>query len=162
MQLDFEQLQALLSAVRESDISELSLKGESFELLVKRGASSAAVVLPQMSPLEPVVGQPSSQPVAPVPAPLPASPAVAPGAGESLLEITSPMVGTFYRAPAPDEPSFINVGDRIRPGQTVCIIEAMKLMNELESEISGEVVEVLVQNGEPVEFNQPLIRIRPL
>ncbi len=158
MQLDFEQLQALLSAVRESDISELSLKGESFELLVKRGASTAAVVLPSVPPAMPV-----SQPVTPVPAPLPVPPppAAAPGAGESLLEITSPMVGTFYRAPAPDEPPFINVGDRIRPGQTVCIIEAMKLMNELESEVSGEVVEILVQNGEPVEFNQPLIRLRP-
>ncbi len=158
MQLDFEQLQALLSAVRESDISELSLKGESFELLVKRGASAAAVVLPSVPTAVPV-----SQPVAPVPTPLPAPPppAVAPGSGESLLEITSPMVGTFYRAPAPDEPPFINVGDRIRSGQTVCIIEAMKLMNELESEVSGEVVEILLQNGEPVEFNQPLIRIRP-
>lgn len=72
------------------------------------------------------------------------------------------MVGTFYRAPAPEEPPFVNVGDRIQVGQTVCILEAMKLMNELESEVTGEVVEILVQNGEPVEFNQPLFRLRPL
>jgi acetyl-CoA carboxylase biotin carboxyl carrier protein len=159
VQLDFEQLQALLSAVQESDISELSLKGESFELLVKRG-STTAVVLPQALPPAPVsLPTTASAP----PAQTPSAPsAVAPGAGESWVEITSPMVGTFYRAPAPEEPPFINVGDRIRPGQTVCIIEAMKLMNELESEVSGEVVEVLAQNGEPVEFNQPLMRIRPL
>jgi len=71
------------------------------------------------------------------------------------------MVGTFYRAPAPEEPPFVSVGDRVKTGQTVCIIEAMKLMNELEAEISGEIVEILVENGKPVEFNQPLMRIIP-
>ncbi len=71
------------------------------------------------------------------------------------------MVGTFYRAPAPDELPFVNTGDRITTGQTVCIIEAMKLMNEIESEVSGEVVEILVQNGQPVEYGQPLMRVKP-
>jgi len=71
------------------------------------------------------------------------------------------MVGTFYRSPAPDEPPFVDVGDRIRPGQTVCIIEAMKLMNELEAEVSGEIVEILVPNGEPVEYGQVLMRVNP-
>jgi acetyl-CoA carboxylase biotin carboxyl carrier protein len=71
------------------------------------------------------------------------------------------MVGTFYRAPAPDEPPFVAVGDRVQTGQTVCIIEAMKLMNELEAEISGEIIEILVENGQPVEFNQPLMRVLP-
>lgn len=160
MQLDFEQLQALLSAVQESDISELSLKGESFELLVKRGSATPAVVLPSAALPSGPVSLPAATPLPPSAAPAASVPA--PGAGKSLVEITSPMVGTFYRAPAPEEPPFINVGDRIQPGQTVCIIEAMKLMNELESEFSGEVVEVLAQNGEPVEFNQPLMRIRPL
>ena len=77
------------------------------------------------------------------------------------MAILSPMVGTFYRAPAPGEPPFVSVGDRISSGQTVCIIEAMKLMNELEAEVSGEVVEILVENGQPVEFDQPLMRVRP-
>ncbi|MEM8614776.1 MAG: acetyl-CoA carboxylase biotin carboxyl carrier protein, partial [Cyanobacteria bacterium P01_H01_bin.105] len=77
-----------------------------------------------------------------------------------LYEITSPMVGTFYRSPAPDESPFVDAGDRIKPGQTVCIIEAMKLMNELEAEVSGEIVEILVQNAEPVEFGQPLMRVK--
>ena len=78
-----------------------------------------------------------------------------------LLEITAPMVGTFYRAPAPGEPPFVEVGNRIEAGQTVCILEAMKLMNELEAELSGEVVEILVDNGTPVEFGQVLMRVRP-
>lgn len=71
------------------------------------------------------------------------------------------MVGTFYRSPAPDEPPFVEVGDRIRADQTVCIIEAMKLMNEIEAEVSGEVIEILVENGKPVEYGQPLMRIHP-
>ena len=77
-----------------------------------------------------------------------------------MTDITSPMVGTFYRSPAPDEASFVEVGDRIQAGQTVCIIEAMKLMNELEAEISGEIVDILVENAEPIEFGQPLMRVR--
>ena len=71
------------------------------------------------------------------------------------------MVGTFYRAPGPDDPPFVDIGDRITPGQTVCILEAMKLMNELEAEVSGQIVEILVQNGEPVEFGQVLMRVDP-
>jgi acetyl-CoA carboxylase biotin carboxyl carrier protein len=71
------------------------------------------------------------------------------------------MVGTFYRAPGPDEPPFVEVGDRIRTGQSVCIIEAMKLMNEIEAEVSGQVMEILVKNGEPVEYGQPLMRVNP-
>ncbi|ABB58594.1 acetyl-CoA carboxylase biotin carboxyl carrier protein [Synechococcus elongatus] len=158
MQLNFSQLQELLTVLSDSDIAEFDLKGTDFELHVKRGSTGDPIVI--AAPTTPVA-------VAPVPAPLPApTPAAAPPAGplggEKFLEITAPMVGTFYRAPAPEEPPFVNVGDRIQVGQTVCILEAMKLMNELESEVTGEVVEILVQNGEPVEFNQPLFRLRPL
>ncbi|MBE9079928.1 acetyl-CoA carboxylase biotin carboxyl carrier protein, partial [Romeria aff. gracilis LEGE 07310] len=91
--------------------------------------------------------------------PPPPAPSVKPT--ENFLKITSPIVGTFYRAPGPDEAAFVEVGDRIQAGQTVCIIEAMKLMNELEAEISGEIVEVLVENSEPVEFGQTLMLVRP-
>lgn len=87
--------------------------------------------------------------------------AVPPSAEPKWVEVISPMVGTFYRAPAPDEPPFVQVGDRVRIGQTVCIIEAMKLMNEIEAEVSGCVVEILIQNGEPLEYGQPLMRINP-
>ncbi|WP_449419060.1 acetyl-CoA carboxylase biotin carboxyl carrier protein [Phormidium nigroviride] len=87
--------------------------------------------------------------------------AVPPPAEPKWVEVISPMVGTFYRAPGPDEPPFVQVGDRVRVGQTVCIIEAMKLMNEIETEVSGCVVEILIQNGEPLEYGQPLMRINP-
>jgi acetyl-CoA carboxylase biotin carboxyl carrier protein len=80
---------------------------------------------------------------------------------QKLVEVPSPMVGTFYRSPAPGEAAFVEVGDRVKAGQSVCIIEAMKLMNEIEAEVSGQVMEILVQNGEPVEYGQPLMRINP-
>ncbi len=83
-----------------------------------------------------------------------------PGSRSDLVEVTAPMVGTFYRAPGPDEPPFVEMGSRISAGQTVCILEAMKLMNELESEVSGEVMEILVENGTPVEFGQVLMRVK--
>ncbi|HLO46951.1 MAG TPA: acetyl-CoA carboxylase biotin carboxyl carrier protein [Kamptonema sp.] len=87
--------------------------------------------------------------------------AVPPPIEPKLVEVISPMVGTFYRAPGPDEPPFVQVGDRVKVGQTVCIIEAMKLMNEIEAEVTGSVVEILRQNGEPVEYGQPLMRVNP-
>jgi acetyl-CoA carboxylase biotin carboxyl carrier protein len=80
---------------------------------------------------------------------------------KNWVEVTSPMVGTFYRASGPDEPPFIEVGDTMRLGQPICIIEAMKLMNELEAEVTGEVMEILVENGKPIEFGQPLMRVKP-
>jgi acetyl-CoA carboxylase biotin carboxyl carrier protein len=88
-------------------------------------------------------------------------PIATPALEQKWVEISSPMVGTFYRSPAPGEPAFVEVGDRTRIGQTVCIIEAMKLMNEIEAEVSGQIVEILVQNGEPIEYGQPLMRINP-
>ena len=111
--------------------------------------------------LRPFAAPPAAVPlVASIPAE-PATPAV-PAVDPSLVEITSPMVGTFYRSPAPDESAFVEVGDRIQTGQTVCIIEAMKLMNELEAEVTGEIVAILVENAEPIEFGQPLMRVKPV
>ena len=101
------------------------------------------------------------EPAAAESSPPASSPTPPPSAAAKWVEIVSPMVGTFYRAPAPDEPPFVDVGDRISNQQTVCIIEAMKLMNEVESEVTGEVIEILVENGEPVEYNQPLMRVLP-
>jgi acetyl-CoA carboxylase biotin carboxyl carrier protein len=99
------------------------------------------------------VAAPAAAPSAPPPA--------APAVRGDLQAIIAPMVGTFYRSPAPGEPAFVELGSRISAGQPVCILEAMKLMNELETEISGEVVEILVENGTPVEFGQVLMRIKP-
>ena len=155
MQLDHEQLHRLLEALGESDIQEFRLEGDDFRLEIRRNLPAQPVMAPVMP-----------APVAAAPAPVaPPEPALAPPASTAtrsdLLEVTAPMVGTFYRAPAPGEPPFIEVGNRIEVGQTVCILEAMKLMNELEAEVSGEVVEILVDNGTPVEFGQVLMRVRP-
>ena len=155
MQLDHEQLHRLLEALGESDIQEFRLEGDDFRLEIRRNLPAQAVMAPVMP-----------APVAAAPAPVvPAEPVSAPPASTAtrsdLLEVTAPMVGTFYRAPAPGEPSFVEVGSRINVGQTVCILEAMKLMNELESEVGGEVVEILVDNGTPVEFGQVLMRVKP-
>jgi acetyl-CoA carboxylase biotin carboxyl carrier protein len=163
---DFDQLRELLSVLGKTDISELSLKSEGFELTIKKehqASDRAAVangVTSGLAPAAPIM-PPAVTPTIPLVESGIAPPPPASSASDRLLEITSPMVGTFYRSPAPDEAPFVEVGDRIRPSQTVCIIEAMKLMNELESEISGEIVEILAQNGEPVEYGQVLIRVKP-
>jgi acetyl-CoA carboxylase biotin carboxyl carrier protein len=147
MQLDHDQLQNLLALLGESDIQEFKLEGDDFRLEIRRNLPAP----------QPVPGLPPSLPVA-----APAPPPVAAASRSDLVEITAPMVATFYRSPAPGDPVFVEPGSRITVGQTVCILEAMKLMNELEAEVSGEVVEILVENGTPVEFGQVLMRVRPV
>ncbi|MCS6813442.1 MAG: acetyl-CoA carboxylase biotin carboxyl carrier protein [Cyanobacteria bacterium] len=164
MALSIEELRELLITIDQTSIAELTLKSDDFELTVRRdtvaspepGAkipASTQVVSPPPTIAVPEPTVPATPTPAAMPTPSPLE--------KKLVEITSPMVGTFYRAPAPDEPPFVNVGDRIRPGQTVCIIEAMKLMNELEAEVAGEIVEILVDNAQPVEYGQVLMRINP-
>jgi acetyl-CoA carboxylase biotin carboxyl carrier protein len=164
VELSVTDLRELVTALSQSDVVELTLKSTDFELTLRKpGAMVAATVTPVAHPLvvEPVVSAPPSA-TEPLPAAPAMSPVTPPGKGNDLVSITSPMVGTFYRSPAPEEPPFVGVGDRINSGQTVCIIEAMKLMNELEAEVSGEVVEILVENAQPVEFGQTLMLVRPL
>ena len=158
MQLDHDQLRQLITLLGESDIQELKLEGDDFRLELRRNlpASQPQVVM-QAPPAPALVAAPVAAPSA---SPSAAPPAAAAVRGD-LLEITAPMVGTFYRASAPGEPAFVELGSRISVGQPICIIEAMKLMNELEAEVSGEVVEILVENGTPVEFGQVLMRVRP-
>lgn len=158
MQLDHDQLRQLITLLGESDIQELKLEGDDFRLELRRNlpASQPQVVM-QAAPAPAMVAAPA---VAPVATPSAAPPAAAAVRGD-LLGVTAPMVGTFYRASAPGEPAFVELGSRISAGQTICILEAMKLMNELEAEVSGEVVEILVENGTPVEFGQVLMRVRP-
>ena len=147
MQLDHSQLKDLLNLLGGSDVQEFILEGKDFRLELRRYRSD----------------QPAAVPAAPPVAPPPATPRASSPPGRSdLLEVRAPMVGTFYRAPSPEAAPFVEVGDRVQVGQTLCILEAMKLMNEIEAESAGEVVEVLVENGTPVEFDQPLIRLKPL
>ena len=162
MQFDHDQLRQLLALLGESDIQEFKLKGDYFRLEVRRNLPSPApatvtmVQAPAGPP--PLAPEPAAQVgVVPVPS---AQPPPAASVRSDLQAVTAPMVGTFYRSSAPGEAAFVEVGSRISAGQPVCILEAMKLMNELECEFSGEVVEILVENGTPVEFGQVLMRIK--
>lgn len=163
MSVDFQQLRELLSAIAHTDITELSLKSDDFELKVKKGSVvSSQELIPTVQ--APMTTTPPPTEIAPVMTPkdVPVSePTSLSKAQQKWLEITSPMVGTFYRAPSPEEPPFVDIGERIGKGDTVCIIEAMKLMNDIEAEVSGEIIEILVENGEPVEFGQVLMRVNP-
>ncbi|QLE59297.1 acetyl-CoA carboxylase biotin carboxyl carrier protein [Nostoc sp. TCL26-01] len=178
MPLDFNEIRQLLATIAQTDIAEVTLKSDDFELTVRKAVSASNYIVPNsQAPLSSVVasGLPSVTQATPTPPvsevgtsriseQVVASSGTQSGAkiiDQKWVEVPSPMVGTFYRAPAPGEAPFVEVGDRVRQGQTVCIIEAMKLMNEIEVEVSGKVMELLVQNGEPVEYGQPLMRINP-
>ena len=147
--IDLAELRRLVSLMETRDLVEVEIELPDKRVHVVRGGVAAAV---------PAAG--------PAPAPVAAAP---PSAGEASgdveeprgNEIPSPMVGTFYRAPSPDAAPYVEVGDRIQPDTVVCIVEAMKVMNEIKAEVSGEVLEILVQNGEPVEFGQPLFLVAP-
>lgn len=161
MPIDFNQLRELLSAIAQTELSEVILKSEDFELTVRKGSVTLPTTVPAGNAAEvAMVSAPIPQPVA-LTTPPADSVSQSPVDDSKLVEITSPMVGTFYQAPAPDEAPFVEVGERISSGQTVCIIEAMKLMNEIEAEVSGQVVEILVQNAEPIEYGQALMRVKP-
>ncbi|MCP9828350.1 acetyl-CoA carboxylase biotin carboxyl carrier protein [Synechococcus sp. L2F] len=161
MQLDNNQLHALLTFLEGSDIQELKLEGEDFRLEVRRNLPAPNPV-PAPAAYAPVAmaapAQAAPAPVAPQPS---SAPPAAAAVRADLVEVTAPMVGTFYRAASPGDPPFVELGSVISVGQTVCILEAMKLMNELEAEMTGQVVEILVENGTPVEFGQVLMRVKP-
>ena len=165
MKLDHEDLNRLIEKISTSDIQEFSLEGEDFKLEIKRNLFEHNQVSNNVvsnTPLDrqAVVNQKSINDNISSKANVPESPQVAPPGSADLIEITSPMVGTFYRAAAPGEDPFVEVGNNIKVGQTICILEAMKLMNEIESEFNAEIIESLVENGTPVEFGQVLMRIK--
>ena len=164
MKLDHDDLNRLIEKISTSDIQEFLLEGEDFKLEIKRNlfdqnqgfknlvsnTSFDRQIITNQKPINdsiPVVNEPET-------------PQVAPPGRSDLTEITSPMVGTFYRAAAPGEDPFVEVGNNVKVGQTICILEAMKLMNEIESEFNAEIVEILVENGTPVEFGQVLMRVK--
>ncbi len=154
--IDLEFLESLIRAIDQSSLDSIE---------IERGGTR--VRLSKTPPAAPAAAAPAYAPPPPPPAPAggneapaPAEPKAEPSAS-NLVEIPSPMVGTFYRSPAPDAPAYVDVGDRVKTGDTLCIIEAMKLMNELEAEIEGTIAEVCVENGEPVEYGQVLFRVKP-
>jgi acetyl-CoA carboxylase biotin carboxyl carrier protein len=164
MKLDHEDLNRLIDKISTSDIQEFSLEGEDFKLEIKRNLFDQNqftnnLVSNNSFDNQPIVSQKSINDNVSI-VNEPEAPQVAPPGRSDLTEITSPMVGTFYRAAAPGEEPFVEVGSNIKVGQTICILEAMKLMNEIESEFNAEIVEILVENGTPVEFGQVLMRVK--
>ncbi|MFN3952642.1 MAG: acetyl-CoA carboxylase biotin carboxyl carrier protein [Thermaurantimonas sp.] len=162
--MDLKEIQNLIKFVARSGASEVSLETEDFKITIKThtGITYPVETVPMVAHTAP------AQQVVEVPAPAPAPAAeppksATPTSDESkYLTIKSPMIGTFYRRPAPDKPPFVEVGTEIKKGQVVCIIEAMKLFNEIESEIEGRIVKVLVDDQKPVEYDQPLFLVEPL
>jgi acetyl-CoA carboxylase biotin carboxyl carrier protein len=160
MEIDLKQLRELMRSLRQFDVTEVEIEKDGERIYLRRGAepvSYGAVAAPPPS-------MTSMMPTAPLPPPppTPTKAAAAPVSADdpSLTTITSPFVGTFYRAPSPQAPSFVDVGSEIRPGSVLCIVEAMKLMNEIESEIAGTIVEIVAANGKPVEYGDALFRVR--
>jgi acetyl-CoA carboxylase biotin carboxyl carrier protein len=154
--MDIKEIQELIKFVAKSGVSEVSIDRKDFKITIKAQGNAPAVVNMQAAPM------PTAAAPAPVSAAAPAP--VAPVASENanLITIKSPMIGTFYRSGSPDKPSFVNVGDKIGPGNVLCVIEAMKLFNEIESEVSGKIVKILIDNASPIEYDQPLFLVEPM
>ena len=163
LNLDHDDLNHLIEKISTSDIQEFYLEGEDFKLEIKRNLVNKEPLIQSQSSshdeIQEYENQSTKNDIHSSPPPEP-KPSVAPPGRSDLVDITSPMVGTFYRASAPGEDPFVEIGSSISVGQTICILEAMKLMNEIESEFNGVVVEVLVDNGTPVEFGQVLMRVK--
>lgn len=176
-----EEIQDLIKFVAKSGVNEVEIERKDFKITIKspgngnkRGKNAVSeapqavhVAMPTGMPMPVQMSAPvaAPAPAAPAPAPAPAAPAAAaepaPAADANLIEIKSPMIGTFYRKPSPDKDNFVEVGSTVKPGDTVCTIEAMKLFNEIESEISGRIVKILVDDNSPVEYDQPLFLVEP-
>lgn len=158
--MDTKDIQNLLDFIAQSGMDEVSIETSDLKISVKRYGQPSAAPAPQpIAVAAPVAVAPVATAVAPIAAPpVTASPAPA----TNYLTIKSPMIGTFYRSPNPESPALVEVGDEVKGGQPVCIIEAMKLFNEIESEVSGRIVKVLVENATPVEYDQPLFLVEPM
>ncbi|MFA5550675.1 MAG: acetyl-CoA carboxylase biotin carboxyl carrier protein [Trueperaceae bacterium] len=157
--METKEIRQLLKALAEYDASEFTLETGDYKLTVKRGAQVIMTAAPAVQAAPQVAAPQATAAAAPV-AEVAASGAEA-ATSSNLIDVLAPIVGTFYAAPSPDAPSFVKVGDRVKQGTVLCIIEAMKLMNEIEAEVSGVVREVAVGNEDPVEYGQVLFRIEP-
>lgn len=151
--MEIKEIAEILRLMDEHKLSEMTLEGEGYKLHLQKGGQQVVSTVPVMQAPSAVAA-----PMHAAPTPAPAAPAPA-ARNENIVEITSPMVGTFYRAPAPGAEPFVKVGDNIDSETTVCIIEAMKVINEIKAEMKGKIVEILVENAEPVEFGQPLFLV---
>ena len=152
--MNLNEIKQLIDIVNSSDLQETIIEEGNFKIILRR---SSATVIPQVIPVQ------VSTPLQTATAQLSetASSLAAPEPASDLIECRSPIVGTFYQASSPDSPPFVAINDIVKKGDVLCIIEAMKLMNEIEADISGTIVEILVENGQAVEYDQPLFRIKP-
>ncbi|WP_370087329.1 acetyl-CoA carboxylase biotin carboxyl carrier protein [Ekhidna sp.] len=159
-----KEIQELINFLSESGLEEVNIETENFKVSIKRSAEqhviASAPAMAAPAPMPQAAPAPAPQ-AAPAPAPAADGGGSAPASDGNLVEIKSPMIGTFYRSANPESPAFVEVGSSIKAGDTVCIIEAMKLFNEIESEVSGKIVKVLVDNAQPVEYDQPLFLVDP-
>jgi acetyl-CoA carboxylase biotin carboxyl carrier protein len=176
--MTLKEIQELIKLVAKTEISEFKYKDQDVALQIRGKSYSSASSTPQAGPS--IIGVPTAAPATPnyaAPAPASAAPAAAPQAATgsnteskgkdggnpdaNLIEVKSPMIGTFYRSSSPDKPPYVKVGDSIAKGDTVCVVEAMKLFNEIESEVAGKIVKVLVEDAQPIEYDQPLFLVDP-
>jgi acetyl-CoA carboxylase biotin carboxyl carrier protein len=159
-----KELQDLIDFIAKSGLNKVNIETEEFKISVQREPNTRQVMsVAAPAPQAALAAAPAPAPAAPAaaaPAPAPAAPA--PAEGANLVPLKSPMIGTFYRSSSPETPAFVQVGDLVEKGQVICIIEAMKLFNEIEAEQSGRVVKALVENASPVEYDQPLFLIEPM
>jgi acetyl-CoA carboxylase biotin carboxyl carrier protein len=160
--MDFKQIQELIKMVNDSNIGEVSIEQKEFKITIRQKEEQITQVVAASMPAASYTQLPMQQPQQ---ASLPAASApgkpAAEAAGSNTVTIKSPMIGTFYRRPSPDKPNFVEIGDEVSPGKVVCIIEAMKLFNEIESEVKGRIVKMLVEDASPVEYDQPLFLVEP-
>lgn len=156
--MELKEIKELIKLVAESGVSEVEVERGDFKVSIKKVEEKTTIIQQAAAPVVHQVSVP-----APAPAPIAAAPAITtPAATGNLITIKSPMIGTYYKTPSPDKPAFVNVGDEIKVGQVLCIVEAMKLFNEIESEVSGKIVKILVENASPVEYDQPLFLVEPI
>jgi acetyl-CoA carboxylase biotin carboxyl carrier protein len=155
--LDLKEIKELIALIRKNDLSEFSLEQEGFKITLKRGGDFQPVITTQAFAPAPVAAALSP---APATAALGAGSAASSGSASGDRDLPSPMVGTFYSAASPESSPFVSVGQQVTPDTTICIIEAMKVMNEIKAEVSGVITEILAENGKPVQYGQALFRIR--
>jgi len=157
-----KEIEDLIKFVSKSGVSEVSLELKDVKITIKNAQRVIEHVVAHSAPaMAPVAHAPSAAPAAAPVQPRNDSPAPASNDESKYVTVKAPMIGTFYRASSPDKPNFVNVGDEIKEGKVICIIEAMKLFNEIESEVTGRIVKVLVENSSPVEYDQPLFLVDP-
>ena len=156
------EIKDLIDFIDKSNLDEVNIETENFKISARKNSAKIVEhVVSQVAAPAPVVSAPAAPRTIEVAQPSTEAAPVSVLAGKKLLEIKSPMIGTLYRSPSPDKPNFVNVGDEIKVGQTVCIVEAMKLFNEIESDVAGRIVEIKVENASPVEFDQILFIVEP-